>query len=264
LFSRRVGARVLPSHSQTSSPKKGGGAPTGATVLGRISGCGSAPCANTARSPLGAPPRFPSQRERFDSAQAALHASERMRALPAPSFALKRGTSHTGHNAGGDDARTARERGYKPRPREPHSLHVQVCLENTPFDERDSLQCNLYSDDCQGIVSVMVTFHSGGYYPCFARALCRSSAANVTAHYSVLLAKSLVKYASNQRPACALQQDGGSGLFRGARCRRLNDCCRPNVCAGKICALPRRGRCRSAKRPTLMFINAPLAVTRCG
>ena len=26
-------------------------------------------------------------------------------------------------NAGGDDARTARERGYKPRPQEPHSLH---------------------------------------------------------------------------------------------------------------------------------------------
>jgi hypothetical protein len=92
-----------------------------------------------ARSPLGAPPRLWSQRERCDPIQAALHASERMRALPAPSFALKRGTSRTGHNAGGDDARTARERGYKPRPQEPHSLHVQVCLENTPFDERDRL-----------------------------------------------------------------------------------------------------------------------------
>ena len=69
--------------------------------------------------------------ERQNSAQAALHASGRMRALPAPSFALKRGTSHPGHHAGGDDARTARERGYKPRPQEPHSLHDQVCLETT-------------------------------------------------------------------------------------------------------------------------------------
>jgi hypothetical protein len=39
--------------------------------------------------------------ERQDSAQAALHASGRMRALPAPSFALKRSTSRSGHNAGG-------------------------------------------------------------------------------------------------------------------------------------------------------------------
>ena len=48
------------------------------------------------------------------SAQAALHATKRMRALPAPSIALKRSTSHAGRNAGGDDARTARERLAKP------------------------------------------------------------------------------------------------------------------------------------------------------
>jgi hypothetical protein len=111
------------------------------------------PALTRARSPLGAPPRLWSQRERCDPIQAALHASERMRALPAPSFALKRGTSRTGHNAGGDDARTARERGYKPRPQEPHSLHVQVCLENTPFDERDG-----------AIVTLLVTMSRAIYH----------------------------------------------------------------------------------------------------
>src|SRR5665213_10758 len=110
-----------------------------------------------ARSPLGAPPRLWSQRERFDPVQAALHASERIRALPAPSFALKRGTSRTGHNAGGDDARTARERGYKPRPQEPHSLHVQVCLENTPFDERDSPNVTLIETAVKRKITIIET-----------------------------------------------------------------------------------------------------------
>ena len=40
--------------------------------------------------------------ERSSSAQAALHANQRTRALSAPSFALKQGTLHAGHNAGGD------------------------------------------------------------------------------------------------------------------------------------------------------------------
>jgi hypothetical protein len=44
-------------------------------------------------------------------------------ALPAPSIALKRSTPHPGRSAGGDDARAARERGYEPRPQEPHPLH---------------------------------------------------------------------------------------------------------------------------------------------
>jgi hypothetical protein len=61
--------------------------------------------------------------ERQDSAQAALHASERERVLPAPSFALKPSTWHPGRDAGGVDTGAARERGYKPRPQEPHSLH---------------------------------------------------------------------------------------------------------------------------------------------
>ena len=141
-------ARVLPSHSKITLPQEGRRSADRRTVHGphhrmrpRALILLPLPLAGEgwegARSPLGAPPRHWSQRERFDPIQAALHASERMRALPAPSFALKRGTSRTGRHAGGDDARTARERGYKPRPQEPHSLHVQVCLENTPFDERD-------------------------------------------------------------------------------------------------------------------------------
>src|SRR5208282_6920920 len=36
---------------------------------------------------------------------------------------LQRCTSRAGHYAGRVDARTARERGYKPRPQEPHSPH---------------------------------------------------------------------------------------------------------------------------------------------
>ena len=60
--------------------------------------------------------------DRFSSAQAALHTKERTRALPAPSIALKRSTPRPGRSAGGVDARAARERGYEPRPQEPHPL----------------------------------------------------------------------------------------------------------------------------------------------
>ncbi|HJU10587.1 MAG TPA: hypothetical protein VJ728_06910, partial [Candidatus Binataceae bacterium] len=42
-----------------------------------------------------------------------------------------------GRNAGGDDARTARVRGYEPRPREPPSLHFQDRIRKAPFGERD-------------------------------------------------------------------------------------------------------------------------------
>jgi len=69
--------------------------------------------------------------ERLDSAQAVLHAVERTPVLPAPSIAFKRSTPLAGRNAGRNDAQAARERGYKPRPQEPHSLRNQVCLEIT-------------------------------------------------------------------------------------------------------------------------------------
>ena len=45
-----------------------------------------------------------------DSAQAVLHATKRLPALPAASIALKQGTLRAGRNAGGIDARTARGR----------------------------------------------------------------------------------------------------------------------------------------------------------
>ncbi len=70
--------------------------------------------------------------ERCDSAQAVLHATERTQALPAPSAALKRSTPRAGRNAGGSDARTARERGYKPRPQEPHSPHPTAVTGRRP------------------------------------------------------------------------------------------------------------------------------------
>jgi hypothetical protein len=70
--------------------------------------------------------------ERSRSAQAALHANKRMRALPAPSFALKQGTLHAGRNAGGDVAQTARERSYELRPQEPHPLRFRDRLEKRP------------------------------------------------------------------------------------------------------------------------------------
>jgi hypothetical protein len=70
--------------------------------------------------------------ERSDSAQAVLHANERTQALPAPSVALKRSTPRAGRNPGGNDAQAARERGYKPRPQEPHSPHPTAVTGRRP------------------------------------------------------------------------------------------------------------------------------------
>ena len=70
-----------------------------------------------------------------DSVQAALHAERRTQALPAPLFALKPSTWLAGHNAGGDDTRTARVRSVSLRPREPHSLpSVSTLGRKVPLD----------------------------------------------------------------------------------------------------------------------------------
>jgi hypothetical protein len=61
----------------------------------------------------------------FESVKAALHAIRRARALSAPLTALKPSTWLAGRHAGGDDARTARERSVSLRPREPPSLHFR-------------------------------------------------------------------------------------------------------------------------------------------
>jgi len=93
-----------------------------------------------ARSPSGAPRRRLSQRAnaRTQSRPRFTRNKRDTQALPAPSFALKRSTPRPGHTAGGDDARTARERGYKSRPQEPHSLHVPGVSRGHAPHERDS------------------------------------------------------------------------------------------------------------------------------
>jgi hypothetical protein len=55
---------------------------------------------------------------------------------PPHAVPVQRSTSRAGHSAGRTDARAAWERGYKPRPREPHSLHRSAVTGRRPFDER--------------------------------------------------------------------------------------------------------------------------------
>ena len=80
------------------------------------------------------------------SIRAALHANGRVRTLPAPPWALKRCTSRTGHTAGRVDARTARERGDKPRPQEPHSPHRSAVAGRRPSTGERTL-CIYNSDN---------------------------------------------------------------------------------------------------------------------
>jgi len=122
---------------------RGGGAPKDASSHGHaLRRHGSAPSSfppppagegrEGARSPSGAPQRHLTRRAnaRTQPRPRFTRTKRDTQALPAPSFALKRSTPHPDRSAGGDDARTARERGNKSRPQEPHSLRVQVCLEH--------------------------------------------------------------------------------------------------------------------------------------
>ncbi len=105
----------------------------GGAIARHTNGC-CQPSALRARSPLGAPRRrlarrlnaLPQPRPRFTR-------SGGRRLSPAPSNALKRSTSRTGHDAGRVDAWTARERGYEPRPQEPHSLHQSAVTGDAPW-----------------------------------------------------------------------------------------------------------------------------------
>ena len=99
-------------------------------------------------SPSGAPPRRLPKRPNASAHRAALHAKERTRALPAPSITLKRSTPRPGRSAGGVDARAARERGYEPRPEEPHPLHQSAVTGDVP---RTNGHCagNINGDECQ-------------------------------------------------------------------------------------------------------------------
>ena len=134
-FPRRIDARGL-RHQVTTT--KGGEAPKGAPSIGRACIGKRRRCRarqRAYRSPL-AFRRFAAAlvaaSERRNSAQAVLRATERTQALPAPSIALKRSTPRAGRTAGGNDARTARERGYKPRPQEPHSPHPSAVTGRRP------------------------------------------------------------------------------------------------------------------------------------
>ena len=171
-FSRHVRVRALPRQSKIRillDHAEGSGAPKGAYSSGPCLRSTAArlatadKCTQSAHSCLRSALAFRrstaalvAATERFDSAQAVLHAIKRMRALPAPPIALKRSTPRAGLNAGGDDARTARERGYKPRPQEPHSLHQSAVTGRRPsISERRP--CNRCSDNCQGSVTSKVT-----------------------------------------------------------------------------------------------------------
>jgi hypothetical protein len=91
--------------------KEGSGAPRGASSHGRplflfppLVGEGWEGVGAGLRSPLAfrrSTAALAGTSERSSSAQAALHANKRERALPAPSFALKQGTLRAGRNAGG-------------------------------------------------------------------------------------------------------------------------------------------------------------------
>jgi hypothetical protein len=147
-FSRHVRVRALPRQSKIRillDHAEGSGAPKGAYSSGPCLRSTAArlatadKCTQSAHSCLRSALAFrrstsalAEATERFNSAQAALHAIGRVRALPTPPIALKRCTSRAGRHAGGDDARTARERGYKPRPQEPHSLHQSAVTGDAP------------------------------------------------------------------------------------------------------------------------------------
>jgi hypothetical protein len=66
------------------------------------------------------------------SAQAAFPGTHGAGRYPATAVPVQRDTSRAGPSAGGDDARTARERGYKPRPQEPHPPHRSAVTGRRP------------------------------------------------------------------------------------------------------------------------------------
>ena len=71
--------------------------------------------------------------ERSSSAQAVLHAIDRQRERYPRRRSRLSGTPRAPVvHAGGIDAQAARERGYKPRPREPHSLHQSAVTGRRP------------------------------------------------------------------------------------------------------------------------------------
>jgi hypothetical protein len=162
-FSRRDGARALPRYSQASPskylPKEGRRSADRRTNhwLRHTCRCCHLPVLRARPRPQRRP--LASRRS-----TAALATQINAMAQPRPRFArnsgqrrylrhesrLQRCTSRAGHYAGRVDARTARERGYKPRPQEPHSPHQSAVTGRRPFDGRDSMRLsNGSGDGCQ-------------------------------------------------------------------------------------------------------------------
>jgi hypothetical protein len=150
--SRDAGHPRFGARTETSRPKKARGAerrqarsqePRHALRRCRrnaVSGAARAtadPVARTgplrARSPLGAPPRLSSRGFRLH----AIRSRPRVTRAGGPgvtrsSLAPKPSTWHPDPSVEGVDARTARERGYKPRPREPLPPHQSAVTGDTP------------------------------------------------------------------------------------------------------------------------------------
>jgi hypothetical protein len=146
-FSRHVRVRALPSQSKIRIPRtrRGERSAERRVFIGAVPAKhGSAPCDR--RQVYAVCALKSAKRARLPALHCSACRSDRtLRLSPgrasreredagvtAPPFALKRCTSRAGHNAGGDDARTARERGYKPRPQEPHSLHQSAVTGDAP------------------------------------------------------------------------------------------------------------------------------------
>ena len=94
-----------------------------------------------ARSPLGAPPRLSSRGFRLHAIRSRPRVT-RISGLGVtqPSSAPKPSTWHPDPSVEGVDTRTARERGYKPRPQEPLPPHQSAVTGDAPHG-RDGSQC---------------------------------------------------------------------------------------------------------------------------
>jgi len=166
VLATRLRARAMPRYSQASPskclPKRREAERRKAHCLwSRISGCGSAPHGQML------PPASASGARASRRSTAALATQINAMAQPKPCFLgranagryppsavpVQRGTPQAGRNAGRTDARTARVRGYKPRPREPHPPRQSAVTGDDPSRARLVI-CNGNRDSCQGTVTV--------------------------------------------------------------------------------------------------------------
>ena len=137
--SRSRGAIAPGACGRQRTTTKGSGAPQGAPSTSAHASANVADAGGAAAG-LSAPARLPALHNGACRSERTLQLSpgrasrdrQATRALPAPPIALKRNTPRAGRNAGGNDARTAREQGYKPRPQEPHSPYPSAVTGRHP------------------------------------------------------------------------------------------------------------------------------------